>query len=90
MRLTSAWLSAAQSGSSPWECRFGYSCSRFHPHKEMGLVAPKIPVANAVNFGSSAKSRPRCHRQRCHGGSTHSGRLGERIQATETLPTHET
>ena len=30
------------------------------------VAAPKIRIAKAVNFGSSAKSRPRCHRQRCH------------------------
>ena len=34
------------------------------------LFAPKIRITKAVNFGSSAKSRPRCHRQRCHAGSS--------------------
>ena len=66
-----------------------------HPSSELHMsfsylvVAPKIRVAKAVNFGSSAKSRPRCHRQRCHGGTRNVG-PGERVQATETLPAHET
>ena len=72
------------------------SYSWFHVSNELRinfsylLSAPKIRIAKAVNFGSSAKSRPRCHRQRCHGGTTHGGGAGERIRATETLPTQET
>ena len=76
-------------------CTLHFHCfHELHMSFSYLVVAPKIRVAKAVNFGSSAKSRPRCHRQRCHGGTTHGG-AGERGRATETLPTltppaHET
>ena len=76
-------------------CTLHFHCfHELHMSFSYLVVALKIRVAKAVNFGSSAKSRPRCHRQRCHGGTTHGG-AGERVRATETLPTltppaHET